>query len=536
MKDFIQKYWINALGLGLLFTALLYFLKLAVASGWFPIELRLALSSLLGCSGLFFGFRLVNQQKPVTGQVLAGLGTAVLYATIGYISFSEEMLWSSSSLLIAMVGVSSVVSGLAVRQNQRILFALSILGGLITPFVIKASAQLDVALFIYVLILNLAAIYASISKGWKENMLIGFVLTIGLFSSYYFLFEPGSWQRPFTYCTIMFVVFMVGFVITPFRENKKYDGFELILGVFNGVNFILWSHWIFKEFSIPYVTPLLIVGVSFLTLSCLIYHRSEKRGMAAFGTYMAMALMSLGIAGNDLGRLYQQGGLNYVITAMVWLLLIASVLIIGKKIKDRQLVYGSMLGYLLLIVYWFGRAWEVDWLPVLGVEYIPFLNAGALVWLGLIILGFNYSIDVRNGDEQLLVWGGKGTASALLALVSHIQIGGLLTIQVMNLWEAYDMGWLNRDLSLSACWFLYALVLFLWNSRLPHALFRWLGGAVLIVSAAKVMLWDLAGESTTQKILFLLFLGGVTLIIGRIRAKKNLKAGIPEGEVAQIEQ
>ncbi|GAB5522141.1 MAG: hypothetical protein Roseis2KO_00130 [Roseivirga sp.] len=523
MKDFIQKYWINALGLGLLFIALLYFLKLAVANGWFPIELRLALSSLLGCSGLFFGFKMINQQKPVTGQVLAGLGTAVLYATIGYISFSQELLWSSSSLLIAMVGVSSIVSGLAVRQNQRILFALSILGGLITPFVIKASAQLDVALFIYVLILNLAAIYASISKGWKENMLIGFLLTIGLFSSYYFLFDPVSWQRPFTYCTIMFVVFMVGFVITPFRENEKYDGLELILGIFNGVNFMLWSYWIFSEFSLPYVAPLLIVGASFLTLACLIYYRSEKRGMVAFGTYIALALISLGVVGNDLGMLYQKGGMNYVITAMVWLLLIGAVFTIGKKIKDRQLVYASLLGYLILIVYWFGRAWEVDWLPVLGVEYIPFLNAGALVWLGLIILGFNYSLDVRNGNEELSVWGGKSTASALLGLISHIQIGGLLTIQVMNLWEAYDMGWLDRDLTMSACWFVYALVLFLWNSRLPHALFRWLGGAVLIFSAGKVLLWDLVGESTTQKILFLLFLGGVTLLIGRIRARKNFK-------------
>lgn len=536
MKDFIKKYWINALGLGLLFTALLYFLKLAVASGWFPIELRLALSGLLGCSGLFFGFKFISEQKPMTGQVFAGLGTAVLYATIGYISFSEELLWSSSSLLIAMVGVSSIVSGLAVKNNQRILFALSILGGLITPFVIKASAQMDVALFIYVLILNLAAIYASVSKGWKENMLIGFALTIGLFSTYFFLFEPVSWQRPFTYCTIMFVVFMVGFAITPFRENKKYDGFELIMGIFNGINFMLWSYWIFAEFSMPYVIPLLIVGSTFLALSCLIYYRSEKRGIAAFGTYMALALISLGVAGNDLGMLYQKGGMDYVITAMVWLLLIAAVFTVGKKIKDRQLVFGSLLGYLLLIVYWFARAWEVDWLPIFGIEYIPFLNAGALVWLGLIILGFNYAIEIGKGDEELLAWGGGNNASALLALVSHIQIGGLLTIQVMNLWEAYDMGWLNGDLTLSACWFVYALVLFLWNSRLPHAMFRWLGGAVLIASTAKVVLWDLQGESSTQKILFLLFLGGVTLLIGRVRARKNLKLMEPSEEAVQAEQ
>lgn len=523
MKDFIQKYWINALGLGLLFIALLYFLKLAVANGWLPIELRLSLSALLACSGLFFGFRLSKQHQPITGQALAGLGTAVLYATIGYISFSEEILWSNSSLLIAMVGVSSLISGVSIRQNQRILFTLSILGGLITPFVIRASAQLDVPLFIYVLILNLAAIYASISKGWKENMLIGFVLTIGLFSSYYFLFDPISWTKPFTYSTIMFVVFMVGFMIIPFRENKQYDGFELILSIFNGVNYILWSYWIFEEFSKPYVVPMLIVGGCFLVLSCLIYYRSKKRGVAAFGTYLALALISLGIAGSDLGLLFQKGGIDYVVTAMVWLMLIFTVFTVGKKLKDRQVMVGSKVAYIFLIVYWFTKAWEVDWLPILGVPYIPFLNAGALVWLGLILLGFQFALHIERSPEELLEWGGRGTASALMALISHLLIAGLISVQVMNLWEAYDMNWLDEDLTLSSCWFIYALVLFLWNSKLPHVLFRWMGGAVLIISTGKVLAWDLVGESSTQKIVFLLFLGAVTLLIGRVSVARKQK-------------
>ena len=276
MKEFIQKHWVNALGLGLLFVALLFFLKLAVAKNWLPIELRLALGALLGCVGLFAGMRLVKKEKPIAGQALAGLGTAVLYATIAYASFSHEIVWTTSSLLIAMVGVSAVVSSVAIRQNQRLLFALSIMGGLVTPLVIQATADLDVALFVYVLVLNLASIYATITRGWKENMLISFILTVGLFSVYYFLFEPLSWQRPFTYATIMFVVFMLGFIITPFRENKRYDGLELILSVFNGLNYILWSYWIFSEFSMSHIVPLSITGLSFLILSCAVYFRSKR--------------------------------------------------------------------------------------------------------------------------------------------------------------------------------------------------------------------------------------------------------------------
>lgn len=535
MKEFVQKYWVNALGLSLLFIALLFFLKLAVASGWLPIELRLSLAALLGCTGLFFGFRMVGQKRPIIGQVLAGLGTAVLYATIGYISFTEELVWSTSSLLIAMVGVGAIVSGVAIRQNQRILFTISILGGLITPFIIKASAQMDVALFVYVLVLNLAAIYASISKGWKENVFIGLVLTIGLFSSYYFLFEPASWERPFTYCTILFVVFTIGLAITPFRENKKYDGSELMLSIFNGINYILWSYWIFEEHSISHIVPLAILGVSLLILSCLIYYRSEKRGIAASGTYMALSLISLGIAGSDVGILFQEGGLNYVITASVWLLLITAVFVIGKKLNDRQVVLGALIGYLILMLYWFVNAWNVDWFPILGIEYIPFLNPGALLWLGLIVLGFYFSIYIKKEEELPSPWSNNDIGATLVALLSHIQVGGLLSIQVMNLWDAYDMQWLNMDLTLSSCWFIYALILFLWNSKLPHPLFRWMGGAVLIISTAKVLLYDLIGESSIQKIIFLLFLGGITLLIARVRAKRKLNAADDHDQIIQME-
>lgn len=520
MKDFIQRHWINALGLIFFFIALLYFLKLAVANGWFPIELRLALSTLLGCCGLFFGFRQHQAGKPIFGQTLAGLGTAVLYATIGYISFSDDIHWSNGSLLVAMVGISSIVSVVAIRQQQRILFGLSILGGLVTPFVIKASASMDIPLFIYVLILNVAAIYAGISRGWKENILGAFVLTIGLFSSYYLLFDPVDWQRPFVYVTCLFGLFMIGFLIIPFWENKKYDGLELLLVVVNGINYVLWSYWIFSEFSLPHVVPLLIVGLLYMGLACTIYYRSEKRGMVAFGTLMLVSLITLGVAGNDLTLLNWGGGLNYAITAGVWMLLVHVVFTLGKKLKDATIIYTSLAGYALLIIYWFATAWSVDWIPIFGIEYIPFINIGSLIWFASIVMGFRMALHFKSAATGEY---GKSEehAAALMSMVSHVQIGGLLTIQISNLWWAYDMKGLNFGLTLSLVWFVYALVIFAWNSRLPHVLFRWFGGAVLIVSSLKVIFLDLGASSSVQKILFLLALGGISLIIARIKSRSD---------------
>lgn len=520
MKEFLQKHWINALGIGFLFMALLYFLKLAVASGWFPIELRLALSTLLGFSGLFFGFKQIKQNKATLGQVIAGLGTAILYATVGYISFSNELQWSSGSLLIAMVGISVTVSGVAVRQDQRILFALSVLGGLIAPFIIRAAATLDFQLFIYLLVINVAAIYASLVKGWKENMLIGFLLSICLFASYYFLFSPGNWERPFMYSTVLFVLFLIGFTVSSFRSEGKFDGIELLLGLANGINYIFWSYYILEEFTLSYTIPFAITGVLFLVLACLVYYRSKKNAVVAFGTYLAVSLMALGIVGNDLSALYQNGGINYVIVAGVWMLLTSIIFYVGRKLKDRSMSMFSMVTFIGLVIYWFAKAWSVDWFPIFGIKYIPFLNLGAFVWIGLIVLGFLFAIDLRRSNSQLIK-SDKADDSALMALLSHILIGGLLTVQIMNLWDAYDMSNVNQDLTLSLMWFIYALVIFLWNKYAQHILFNMMGVVVLVVSTLKVIFWDLDAQSSIQKIVFLVVLGGITLLIGKLQVKKR---------------
>ena len=520
MRDFIQKNWINALGMGLIFLALLYFMKLAVSNGWFPIELRLSLSGLCGMVALFAGFRLFEKGKQVTGQLLAGFGTAVLYATVGYISFSDEVYWTHGSLLVAMVGISLLVSGVSIRQNQRILYAISIVGGLITPFVIQAGAGTDLPLFIYVMVLNVAALYAGIARGWKENLIIAFLLSTGLFSSYYLLFDPQVWVRPFVYLSSLFALFTTGFLYASNKNERKLVDLELLLGMANGVVYILWSFWIFKSFDLTYEIPMLATGVLYLLIAYLVYRRSDKKDMVGAGAFGALAFVTIIIAANNLTAMIDIGGLKYAFTATLWMGLTALLFNVGKR-KDKYLVLISLISYCLVILYWYATAWLVDWVPVFGIKYIPFLNPGALVWIGLIVLGFAFSKFLRNTKDFAGI--PAKDASAVLALITHIVVAGLLTVQIMNLWDAYNMQFLNVDLTLSLCWFLYALVLSIWNRKLQLKLFKVITAIVLVVSTGKVVLWDLGNESSVQKIIFLLVLGGITLLIGKMYTNHSEK-------------
>ena len=106
--------------------------------------------------------------------------------------------------------------------------------------------------------------------------------------------------------------------------------------------------------------------------------------------------------------------------------------------------------------------------------------------------------------------------SLVLAILSHLVLGGLLTIQVQNTWDAYNLTFIEDHVMLSISFAVYALALFLWGAYNDQTPFRILGSTVLVVTAIKVFLIDLQESSTIYMVLFLFLLGGLTLAIARI--------------------
>ena len=80
------------------------------------------------------------------------------------------------------------------------------------------------------------------------------------------------------------------------------------------------------------------------------------------------------------------------------------------------------------------------------------------------------------------------TFSDLLATLSHIVIGGLLTVQISNLWEAYDIQHIKQNLVMSICWMIYALIIFLYGNNYKNRLYKMMGALVLILVSMKVFI------------------------------------------------
>ncbi len=514
MLNQFKKNWITFLGVFFVFMSFLYFLKLAFDSGWVPPVGRAAIGLTIGLSGLFAGYSLFRKHQSLSSEVIAGLGMSVMYATFAYASFSDQIRWSVNTLFISMISLSSLVTYVSYRFNMRALISLSIIGGLITPIVIKANPDQDMVLFLYVLVLNVASLYLSAVKKWHELRIISFVATVVIFCSYYIYFDPEHWTRPFFYVSSLFFVYVIGLISASWYEKDRFEGLNLYLGMINAIHYVFWSIFILNAFTLSYTIPMMIVGLVFIAAGTIIF-KISKEATLPVGLYYLLGIVVLAIAVGDLGTLFATPGMNYVVNASMWLALACFVVFVGELIKQDAAKYIGIGIWGITMIHWYAVAWDVEWVRWFGVKYIPFINPGALVWMGLATSGFIFSrIMLKKAKRER-----DRSISTLLAIASHAVIGGLLTLQIDNVWEAYNVTAIKLSLVLSIVWFFYALLLFLWGAYTKSIIFKRLGTIVIVVSSFKVIFFDLQGEDSLYKVLSLFIIGVLTLGIAYVNSR-----------------
>ncbi|MBK3519182.1 DUF2339 domain-containing protein [Carboxylicivirga marina] len=521
MIELIKKHWITTLGILFLFSAFTYFLKIVFENDWFPTELRVLSGFGLGITLLFAGYNLYRKGSINTCQMLAGTGMSIVYATLSYLAFGAELNWPYNITFISVLSITGLTTFLSYRYNLRGLIFISIMGGLLSPIFMKAQSHHDMLLFAYVLILNVGALYVSISKRWTELRAMTFGITVLIYATYFVYFDPINWVRPFIYAASLFVTYMGGIIYASYRENDRFTGWNLYLSLINAMLFIFWSIYILGSFNITFTVPLLIVGTAFMTAAVFIYYLSDRKAFPSI-IYTCLGLLLFAISAANIQPMSVYG-LEYVVTTLLWLLVVTSTYSIGQFTKTYELIYVSYAAWLMLIIYWFTVAWDVQWIELFGIKYLPFFNAGALTWMALAAFGFYTSKKEAVNNSGL---------STLMAITANIIVAGLFTIQIKNLWQAYDITFMSRSLAISISYIIYALLIFIWGAHTKAITFRVMGSVVLILTSCKVFFWDITGNASISKMIFLTIIGLLTLLIARINKHWIEKEKLEPGELS----
>ncbi|EFM11667.1 hypothetical protein PaecuDRAFT_1273 [Paenibacillus curdlanolyticus YK9] len=517
-----KKHWTTALGALFVLAAFLSLFKYSADQGWLTDPIKIAIGLIAGAAAASIGVKLHRKGKGfvLAGELGTGLGAAIGYSTAAYAGIYTT-LWESMTVLVAMTAITAAVAAYAYRFNSRILMMVSLLGSMLAPLVMQPETDQVLQLFLYLLVMNTAVFAISVMKSWLELRLTAFLFTWLLYAVYYVHFLPesnGWWSMPMRYAVAAFVFYLVAFYAATWRDRSQSAGINVYFSFANTVLFGAWAAALLPGQGAMTVLMLLI-GVLYGMLALAIYRFKMVSVSAAAGhihAALAVIALLLGMSGLGSGSDYRP-----LVGAFVWTAIALAMVLVGRKLRTDWLIVAGSFVWLVTGVYWFANAWDVPRINPLGDLYIPFLNGGAIAWVALAAFGFYVSrqVNYKSLDKE-----SASIVAVLYAVLSHIIVGGLLTVQITNVYDEYDVAG-SVQLALSVAWGVYALLLFLWGAYSRQRPFRWFGSIVIVLVALKTILLDLSGESSLYKIIVFLLLGAISFGISWVNTKWQAKSG-----------
>lgn len=175
---------VNRIGVITLVIGILFFFKYAVENRWVNESGRVLLGLAGGILALWIGDRLWKRGQGSFAQGISGLGIAALFISL-YASFAYYQLVPHVVAFVGMALVTALACAASFRYASPAIAALGLIGGYLTPPLLSTGEDRPWALFSYILLLNLGAVFIAARRHWPGIEALAFGATILLFSGWF---------------------------------------------------------------------------------------------------------------------------------------------------------------------------------------------------------------------------------------------------------------------------------------------------------------------------------------------------------------
>ena len=457
----------------MLILSAVFFVKYAFEHQWLGERTRVILGAAAGLGAIAVGRSCIRRNMHALGQGLVGTGLAIFYVSLyAAYGFYELLSQPTTFALMALVTTGGVV--FAIIHDAIAISFLAVLGGLLTPLMLRTGNNPQDALFAYLLVLDLGVLAVAFFKRWRALDILAFVGTWALFTAWYFRFRHAP-----TYSTaatmLWLATFYMVFLIQPFvyhlRLATPIVGERFFLAVSNAAGMFGLTYSVLHaahKHTLGLVT--LGMSVSYLILGSLTRKRLRSDERAVFG-FIAMSVMFLTIA--------IPIHLDFHGVTVAWAVKAPVLLYLAYKYSYFPVRAGVLISLTLAA----SRIFTIHW-PLHDQAFTPLLNQQFGTAIFVALAGGAYSFvhhwqrkNSSLADQTLKVW--AGIASAFLALI----------VMNVEVWQWLDLS--GRDhLVRWAC----ALVCTAWAAGFLAAGIK-LRGAELRLSGLAALATALAFET-----------------------------------------
>lgn len=507
-QEEVATNWLTRIGILALLFGIGFFLKYAIDREWISVWTRIIMGLSSGVLLIVLGEMWKNKYEKYAAALTGG-GVGLLYFSV-FAAYSFYELFSQGFGLVVMVLITLLAAAVAYRQQSMPLTVLAGIGGYLTPVLLYAGRDQQLALFIYLSILNLAVFLAVAKFYWQELLYTGLLGNVGCFVFWVVIFSKSDnvfASVLFLAITqaIFFVMSSVGFRAAlvnqrlPARSEYYLSWFYVV-----AASFFVFSIYglLFQEYRevLPYplVVMAIITMISYATISGL-----SRVKLNYTLSLSALTMLSLAAVGQFSG---QGTNLALLVLGFLWVS-------VGFLLEKEELrVSGSILMILsllfALVTPYDIAAYVFLFNPKFGLLFLGVVSLGLVAWL------YRQQPPSPSGFE-------KDTG----------EITG--AIAVMLLWFAFsweiimvfrDAPSLNaRNLILSLWWIAYGAVLIIGGAIGKNPLLRKLAIVVFGLSILKVFLYDVQSLDVGYRVVSFVVLGIILLSVSYAYHKNKAK-------------
>jgi uncharacterized membrane protein len=515
----IGSQWFNRVGILAVLIGMAWFLKLAIDNQWIGPLGRVLIGLIVGAALIAWSERFRARGYAAFSYSLKSIGSGVLYLSL-WAAFSLFHLIPGSVAFVAMIAVTLFNGFLSWVQDSELLAVYAIAGGFGTPLLVSTGENHEIALFSYMLLLNLTVLILVALRPWSRLLFGAFAGTVFYAAGWSFSFYSAD-QVNLT--AFFFACFFVLFALAP--RLVRIDQREKSINI--AVNTSAWD----KLATI--ILPILNASLGFLAFYGLLDSKHmdwAEPWLAVLFAAFYLLLLRLRASGRWrtspilLSELHLAAVIVFLTIAVPlkasgrwltigWLAEGTALLWIASRTRSTLLRVLSLLCLALALVALVTVNPKTGNTPIFNGRFATYL-------VGITAFAFAAWIAHRSATKQLGIpspWTG-------IAALAALTVNGLILLAVAQEIHAYwgSQRWhgqfgiygvyrMYAQFSYSAMFMGFGAILLALGFSRHSAFLRWQALILLAVSIGKVFLIDVSELSQGYRILTFLGLGALLL-------------------------
>ena len=243
LEQRIGARWATWVGIVAILFAASLFLKWSFDSDLLKPEARVVLSLAAGLILLFAGLALHRRRDvPYLSEGLAGLGLGVLYLSL-WAAHALYALLGPGAAFAGMLGVTVLGALVSLLSSRQITAVLTVLGGLLTPILLKVASPDERNLLVYLIALDFLVLAIARFRSWPSLNRLAWAGSALLFAPA-FLRQPDA-PNPLSRLVLLSGLFLLFLAVPLLRERTEYrriGEIDLVVVVGNAAGYF-WVVW-----------------------------------------------------------------------------------------------------------------------------------------------------------------------------------------------------------------------------------------------------------------------------------------------------